>query len=82
MKEYVISEDVLTSIRMACYEAGKLGKQAYTVRGLSEEIVRCRECKNGAQDIPSAYFQCSLLFARVSPSFFCAKGERREANAD
>ena len=79
MKEYVISEDVLDSIRKTSFSAGKLGKQVYTVRGPSEEIVRCEECKNGAQDIPSAYFQCSLLFARVSPSFFCAKGERREA---
>ena len=43
-----------------------------------DAIVSCRNCKHGTQDIPSAYFQCVVLFAKVSPDFFCAYGERRE----
>ena len=42
-----------------------------------DAIVRCKDCKHGTQDIPSAMFQCGVLFARVSPSFFCARGERK-----
>lgn len=43
-----------------------------------DAIVRCRNCAHSYQDIPSAYFQCSRLFAKVGPNGFCAWGERRE----
>ena len=41
-----------------------------------DAIVKCRNCKHSYQDIPSAYFQCVRLFAKVSPDSFCSCGER------
>jgi len=33
-------------MRSQCYEAGKLGKEVFTVRGhSSNEIIRCRDCR-------------------------------------
>lgn len=48
MAERIISDEVLDTIRRTCYEAGRLGREVFTVRGHDgSEIVRCRDCKHG-----------------------------------
>lgn len=44
MTERIYSDEDLSAIRLQCYEAGRLGKEAYTVRGGGEVVVRCRDC--------------------------------------
>lgn len=49
MTEHIISDECLTAIWQTCYEAGKLGREVYTVRTADgPEIVRCRDCKHVA----------------------------------
>lgn len=45
MTERIYGDEDLAAIRRQCYEAGRLGKEAYTVRGGGEAVVRCRDCK-------------------------------------
>lgn len=72
MSEHIISDEVLQSIQRTCYEAGKAGREVYTVRGADgSEIIRCRDCKK---------LGCPLFIAHgQDPNGFCAWAERREA---
>lgn len=87
MTERIYAEKDVSAIRRQCYEAGRLGKEAYTVRGGGEKIVRCRDCTH--YDMREG-FGCSLLGLwsgntrgfgsfNMGPDGFCAWGERRGA---
>ena len=60
MTERIISDECLTSIRRSCYDAGKKGREVFTICGADgPEIVRCKDCKYGkAID----YVGCILLW--------------------
>lgn len=89
MTEYIISDELLSSICQVCYRAGKAGKEAFTVRTPSVEIVRCRDCEHSY-----AEGTCCRMFAAyepipggdeyeeqpalVDPNGYCYLGERRE----
>lgn len=80
MTERIISSECLTSIRQTCYEAGKKGREIYTVRAADgPEIVRCRDCKYGKA---LEYVGCIMLSwpegvqKPKDPNGFCAWGER------
>lgn len=90
MSEYLISDETLATIRRTCYEAGKAGKEVFSVRSPSVEIVRCGDC-----DFSTDGGEYCRLFAAyepigggdeygeslaiVSPDGFCAWGKRRES---
>lgn len=82
MTEYLISDELLTSIRRACYNAGKAGKEVFTVKAPSEEIVRCRDCEFGldvvAHDYGVGFLWCDLMELPVALGHFCGWGKRRE----
>lgn len=90
MSEYIISEEALQYMRNQCYEAGKLGKEAFTVRGHSgHEIIRCRDCRRSREDGRKCTYWASgrwdeeqeadvIELADVEPDGFCFKAERRE----
>ena len=81
MAEYLISDELLTSIRQACYRAGKTGKEVFTVRTPSVEVVRCKECARSVPDDPdiiSLGVYCKKFREEFPIGFFCAWGERRE----
>lgn len=90
MTEYLISDELLTSIRQACYRAGKAGKEVFTVRTPSEEVVRCRDCKHMhtvrhwlGMDVIECWLHAdsesgALGKNGTQPDGFCAWGERRE----
>ena len=86
MTERIYSDEDLSAIRLQCYEAGRLGKEAYTVRGGGEVVVRCRDCAH--YDMREG-FGCSLLGLwsgktrgfesfDMGPDGFCAAGRRKE----
>lgn len=83
MSENVISDECLASIRRACYEAGKNGREAFTVRGADgPEIVRCRDCVHFRQENQNAQTspRCNGVFTFVNPNHdgFCAWGRRAD----
>lgn len=89
MSEHIISDEVLQSIQRTCYETGKAGREAYTVRGPDgPEIIRCRDCKKSRE----SGWKCTrfseelydveqeigeLVMANVCPDGHCAWAERR-----
>lgn len=91
MSEYIISDVGLRCMRSQCYEAGKLGKEIFTVRGHSgEEVIRCRDCKRSREKGWKCTYWASgewdeeqeadvIELADVEPDGFCFKAERREA---
>ena len=51
--EHVISEECLDSIRRECVEAGRLGREAFTVRGPDgPRVTRCFRCVHAFTDCP------------------------------
>lgn len=92
MTERIYSDEDLSAIRLQCYEAGRLGKEAYTVRGGGEAVVRCRDCKYAMERRSKSVFGTELVTlacsgpiqgaysegADVEPEDFCAWGEPRE----
>ena len=86
MTERIYSDEDLSAIRLQCYEAGRLGKGAYTVRGGGEAVVRCRDCKHAecyesglvGPFILCSHFESEGCKAMVEPSGFCACGGTRE----
>ena len=92
MNERIYSDEALSAIRRQCYEAGRLGKEAYTVRGGGEKIVRCNDCIHAvigfADGVKSrAVIGCDRfdrptkrIVYEVEPDGFCAWG--REVDDD
>lgn len=86
MSEYIISEEGLQCMRNQCYEAGKLGKEIFTVRGHSgEEVIRCRDC-GWSNDDPSCTHprwhhgqHGVIVYPPVEPDGFCGWAERRKS---
>lgn len=87
MSEYIISDKELLSIKNKCYEAGKHGSQAFTCRAPSEEIVRCRDCRNFKESFMRCKKHFTELYANdgksigmvelsVKPDDFCSQGEQ------
>lgn len=74
MSDRIISDEALESIRSACYEAGKHGREVFTCRGCDEEIVRCRDCKRFYPNETCALFDDAF----VESNGFCKWGERRD----
>lgn len=86
MTERIYSDDAMESVRRACYEAGRRGDEAYSVRGADGgEVVRCRDCANydsrewlgcsflGAWDMHTEEFtSCDM-----GPDGYCAWGRKR-----
>lgn len=81
--ERVISDECLDAIRRRCYEAGRAGREVYTVRDADgPKVVRCRDCKYAnrygyqlecVRPIQGAYSECTEVY----PEDFCSYGERR-----
>lgn len=80
MSERIIDEAVLQGIQRTCYEAGRSGREAFTVRGAGEEIVRCRDCKHLKERKTRPEHVCDFGVEHwgTEPDGFCSWGERRE----
>lgn len=82
MTERIISEECLEAIWKTCYEAGKLGREVYTVRTADgPEIVRCRDCKMSLNNGEACWYFAheewgETVPAIVRPDGYCAWGER------
>lgn len=80
--ERVISDECLDAIRRRCYEAGRAGREVYTVRDADgPEVVRCRECVFSEGDGDLCVFFAdgwNKHTANVDPDGFCAWGIRRD----
>ena len=80
--ERVISDECLDAIRRRCYEAGRAGREVYTVRDADgPEVVRCRECAFSEGDGDLCVFfgdGWNKHTANVDPDGFCAWGIRRD----
>lgn len=88
MSEYIISEKDLQYMRNQCYEAGKLGKEAFTVRGHSgHEIIRCKDCRHcNDEGVLSSQFFCVSAHwnnpgygVKTRPDGYCFWAEKRES---
>lgn len=82
--ERVISDECLDAIRRRCYEAGRAGREVYTVRDADgPEVVRCRECvfSEGGGELCNYFADgCDDSdVALVEPDGFCSFGVRRGA---
>ena len=72
--EHVISEECLDSIRRECVEAGRLGREAFTVRGPDgPRVTRCRDCLY-SDSINDRFLWCGRFENGVEPWGFCAWG--------
>lgn len=94
MTEYIISDELLSSICQVCYRAGKAGKEAFSVRTPSVEIVRCGECKHYDEDagfctrfrevveehldLDWPYQIPEWGYLESTPDDYCSWGKRRE----
>lgn len=79
MAERIISDEVLDAIRRTCYEAGRLGREVFTVRGHDgSEIVRCRDCVHFSDGM---IVECERLSGQpywTDADGFCAWGMPRK----
>lgn len=75
----VVSEAVMSSIRRTCYEAGRSGREVYTVR-VGRPLVRCADCVNrGSMDdlYPPDY--CPVVRKYTRPTDWCCWGAKGES---
>nr|DAY77139.1 MAG TPA: hypothetical protein [Caudoviricetes sp.] len=85
MAEYVITDEEIVAVIRKAYEAGKAGREVYTVRDyLNRPLVRCRDCKHYYEHSEEDLVYCinrPILrgdkYVETEPYGYCAWGERR-----
>lgn len=73
----VVSEEAMASIRRTCYEAGRAGREVYTVRA-GRQLVRCADCVNWGSfpaEWPRGY--CPVVSRCTRPGDWCCWGDRK-----
>ncbi len=76
----VVSEAVMSSIRRTCYEAGRAGREMYTVR-VGRRLARCAECVNWRTLAPeNVQDWCPVVRKCTLPTDWCCWGARKGDN--
>lgn len=75
MGDSIVSDEAMSCIRRTCYEAGRTGREVYTVR-CGRPLVRCADCANLAVAADGSRY-CNVWGRKVPLDGYCHLGERK-----